>query len=52
MNQEDRELLLNLLLKLDEDGLLNIYDNDENHYELNWAFIDGEELCIKINKQL
>lgn len=47
MTQEEKELLLNLLLKLDEDGLLNIYDNDE-YYILERAFIDKEELCIKI----
>lgn len=50
MTQEDKDLLLKLLLKLDEDGLLNIYDNDENHYELEWAYIDREELYIKINR--
>lgn len=50
MTQEDKQLLLNLILQLDEDGLLNIYDNDENHCELEYAFIDGEELCIKINR--
>ena len=49
MTQEEKELLLKLLLKLDEDGLLNIYD-DENHYELNWAYIDRGELYIKINR--
>ena len=50
MTQEDKDLLLKLLLKLDEDGLLNIYDNDENYYELKWAYIDREELYIKINR--
>ena len=47
MTQKEKELLLSLLLKLDEDGQLNIYDNDE-YYILEQAFIDREELCIKI----
>ena len=47
MTQEDKELLLSLLVKLNKDGLLNIYDNDE-YYILEHAFIDREELCIKI----
>jgi hypothetical protein len=50
MKQEDKELLLSLLSKLDEDGLLNIYDDEENHHEVEWMFFDREELCIKIKK--
>ena len=50
MKQEDKELLLSLLSKLDEDGLLNIYDDEENHHGVEWMFFDREELCIKIKK--
>jgi len=49
MTQEDKELLLHLLKKANEDGLLNVYDQEENHYEVDWMFIDSE-LCIKIIK--
>lgn len=49
MTQEEKDSLLNLLLKLDEDGLLNIYD-DESHHEVEWMFFDRKELCIKIKK--
>lgn len=48
MKQEEKELLINLLLRLDEEGLLNVYDNDDSHHEVDWIFFDKEELCIKI----
>lgn len=47
MTQEEKELLLSLLEKANEDSLLNIYDNNENEYEVTWLFID-KEICIKI----
>ena len=47
MTQLDKELLLHLLKKADEDGLLNIYDQEENHYAVDWMFLDSE-LVIKI----
>ena len=50
MTQEEKELLLSLLLRLDEDGLLNIYDDEEIHHEVKWMFFDKEELCMKIKK--
>ena len=49
MTKEDKELLLNLLLKLDEDGLLNIYDNDENYHHVEWIYLNGGEIHIKID---
>lgn len=49
MGQEDKDLLLSLMLKANEEGLLNIYDEEENYYETKWIFLDAE-LCIKINK--
>ena len=36
-------------MKANEEGLLNIYDKEENYYEIEWIFLDAE-LCIKINK--
>lgn len=48
MKQRDKDLLLKLLSELDEDGLLNIYDDEENYHEIEWMFFDMNELCIKI----
>lgn len=51
MEQKSKELLLNLLLELDKKGLLKIYDKDElTNYSMDWAFFDGEGLCIRIEK--
>ena len=47
MTQEDKELLLCLLKKADENGLLNISDKEENDYEIDWIFLDSE-LFIRI----
>lgn len=49
MTQEEKELLLELLKKADENSLLNIYDNQGNYYEVDWLFLDTE-LCIKIKE--
>ena len=49
MSQEDKELLLSLLKRVDENGLLHIYDNNENTYEVNWVYLD-KEICIKIKE--
>lgn len=49
MTREDKELLLELLKEADENNLLNIYDNQENYYEIDWLFLDAE-LCIKIKE--
>ena len=32
MTQEEKEMLLSLLKKADENGLLHVYDNNENTY--------------------
>ena len=50
MTPEEKKLLLNLLSRLNENGLLHIYDDDESHHEVNWMFFDNEELCIKIKE--
>lgn len=47
MTQEDKELLLSLLNKANEDGLLHVYDGNENTYEVTWISLDSE-ICIKI----
>lgn len=49
MTQEDKELLLELLKRANEEGLLNIYDNQENYYGVDWLFLDTE-FCIKIKE--
>lgn len=48
MTQEEKELLLSLLKKADEDGLLYVYDNNENIYEVTWVYLGDNEICIKI----
>ena len=46
MTREEKQLLLSLLKKADEDGLLHVYDN-ENTYEVTWIYLDNE-ICIKV----
>ena len=41
MSQEDKELLLELLKRAAENSLLNISDNQENNYEIDWLFLDA-----------
>lgn len=48
MTPEEKEILLSLLQKLNEDGLLNIYDDEESHHEVEWIFFDKGALQIKI----
>ena len=47
MKPEDKELLLSLLKEANENDILDIYDDEENIYEIDWAFIDSK-ICIKI----
>ena len=47
MTQEEKDLLLSLLEKANQDSLLHIYDDKENIYDIDWLFID-EQICIKI----
>ena len=49
MTQEDKQTLLKLIKKAKEEGLLNIYDSQENYYKVDWIFLDAE-LCIKIKE--
>ncbi len=47
MTQEEKELLIYLLNKADENNILHIYDNEENTYKVDWIFLD-RDICIKI----
>lgn len=47
MTQEDKELLVSLLKEADETSILDIYDDEENIYEVDWVYIDSK-ICIKI----
>lgn len=47
MKQEEKELLLSLLLKADEESSLHIYDSEDNIYSIDWLFIDNQ-ICMKI----
>lgn len=47
MTQNEKELLLSLLLKADKESSLHIYDNEDNVYSIDWLFIDNQ-VCIKI----
>ena len=41
MTQEEKELLLSLLEKANENGLLNIFDKDDKHdIEVDWMYCD------------
>ena len=48
MTQEEKQLLLSLLKKANEDGLLYVYDDEEIH-EVTWIYLD-REIYIKVNK--
>jgi hypothetical protein len=48
MKEEDKLLLLSLLQKADEDGMLYVYDNNENIYEVTWIYFEDNEIRIKI----
>lgn len=49
MTSEEKDLLLSLLEKANQDSLLHIYDDKENIYDIDWLFID-EQICIKIKE--
>ena len=49
ITQEEKELLLDLLKRAAENSLLNISDNQENNYEVDWLFLDAQ-LCIRIKE--
>lgn len=47
MTQEEKEVLVSLLKEADENSMLDIYDDEENLYEIDWVYIDSK-ICIKI----
>lgn len=49
MTQEDKDKLLKLLKKADEEGLLSIYDAEGTSYETDWIFMDSK-IIIKIKE--
>lgn len=49
MTQEEKNLLLSLLERANQDSLLHIYDDKENIYDIDWLFMD-KQLCIKIKE--
>ena len=51
MTQEEKDLLLNLLKKANENSLLNVYDKDDIHdIEVDWIFGDTTiNIGIKIS---
>lgn len=49
MTTEEKNLLLSLLEKANQDSLLHIYDDKENIYDIDWLFID-KQICIKIKE--
>ena len=49
MTQAEKELLLSLLQKANEDSLIRVYDYDDNHYDLDWIYLE-DEIYIKIKQ--
>ncbi len=49
MTQEEKDLLVSLLEKANQDSLLHIYDNNENIYDIDWIYID-KQICINIKE--
>ena len=47
MTQEEKDLLLSLLLKANEESSLHIYDDEGNVYSIDDFFIDSQ-ICINI----
>lgn len=48
MTKEEKDLLLSLLEKANDNDMLFIYDGDENEYAIEWAYIDYGKICIRI----
>lgn len=49
MNEREKELLLHLLEKANEDGLLNVYDCEEKYHSVERMFLDKGEIYFKID---
>ena len=50
MTKEEIELLHTLLDKAATESHLNIYDGNEDNYNIDWCFIDNDKLCIRLEK--
>ena len=50
MSIEEKDLLLSLLKKANEDGDISVYDENENYYEASWIFADGDGIILKIKE--
>lgn len=49
MDEKEKELLLHLLKKANEEGLLNVYDCEENYHEVYWIILDKYGINIQFN---
>jgi len=49
MDEKEKELLLYLLNKANEEGLLNVYDCEEKYHSVERVFFDRGELYFQIN---
>ncbi len=49
MDEKEKELLLRLLEKANEEGLLNVYDSEENYHSVEWMFLDRGNIYFQIN---
>ena len=49
MDEKEKELLLHLLEKANEEGLLNVYDCEEKYHGVERVFLDRGELYFQIN---
>ena len=48
MNEKEKGLLLHLLKKANEEGLLNVYDCEDKYHEVEKVFLDKGELYFQI----
>ena len=49
MDEKEKELLLHLLEKANEEGLLNVYDCEEKYHSVERVLLDRGELYFQIN---
>ena len=49
MNEKEKELLLHLLKKANEEGLLNVYDCEDKYNSVERLILDRGELYFQIN---
>lgn len=49
MKKREKGLLLYLLNKANEEGLLNVYDCEEKYHSVERMFLDNGEIYFQIN---